>query len=170
MAEKDAQTVTPQGEEVASHISGVVVHEVRNIVTRNGVTTEFYSAPWQLTNFAHAIHATLHSSAISAWHCHKKQHDHVFVLSGALELAMFDPRENSSTRGQVEVIRLSLFRPRVVRIPPGVWHGLQNMQAETSSFINYFDQPYNHADPDEWRLPWDSPEIPYRFRSQGAEK
>jgi hypothetical protein len=29
--------------------------------------------------------------------------------------------------------------------------------------VNYFDLQYDYTDPDDWRLPPDTDEIPYRF-------
>jgi dTDP-4-dehydrorhamnose 3,5-epimerase len=55
------------------------------------------------------------------------------------------------------------MRPTLVVIPPGVWHGLQVLSAEAATFVNFFDRAYDYSDPDDWRLPLDSPEIPYAF-------
>ncbi len=52
---------------------------------------------------------------------------------------------------------------RVV-IPVGVWHGIADMLPHAfSCFVNLFDKPYRHDDPDEWRLPIENDVIPYRF-------
>ena len=43
-------------------------------------------------------------------------------------------------------------------------HGVQTLGAEPACFVNSFDHAYDYDDPDEWRLPFDTEEIPYRFR------
>jgi dTDP-4-dehydrorhamnose 3,5-epimerase len=43
-----------------------------------------------------------------------------------------------------------------VVVPPGVWHGLRNETGAPAAFLNYFDTPYSHEDPDNWRFPHDS--------------
>ncbi|HVR38279.1 MAG TPA: hypothetical protein VMU84_04235 [Thermoanaerobaculia bacterium] len=48
-------------------------------------------------------------------------------------------------------------------IPPRVWHGVQNIAPGVSIVLNLVDQAYRYEDPDHWRVPADSPEIPYRF-------
>jgi dTDP-4-dehydrorhamnose 3,5-epimerase len=53
----------------------------------------------------------------------------------------------------------------LVAVPPCVWHGVQNLSREVSCFVNMFDRPYDYSNPDEWRLPADSPDVPYRFTS-----
>ena len=81
-------------------------------------------------------------------------------------MAMYDGRAASTTFGKVQVVHLSEAVATLVTIPPGVWHGIQNLQPDSpSGMINYFDEPYNPSDPDSWRLPPDSDEIPYSFRT-----
>jgi dTDP-4-dehydrorhamnose 3,5-epimerase len=164
-AEKDHAHVTPEWELRYDLIADVRIKEVRNVITRNGVTTEMYRADWGVGHGAieHLIHVSMRGRAVSAWHCHRIQMDHVFVTHGAFKLALFDGRESSPTCGKVNEFRLSPMRPMLVVIPPGIWHGFQNLMPDTSVFINFFDHAYRYDDPDEWRLPPDTTAIPYRF-------
>lgn len=164
-AEKDPPRITPDWELRHGLIAGVRVKEVRNVVARNGVTTEIYRTDWGVGQGAvdQIIQVSLRGGALSAWHCHRQQTDHIFVTRGAIKLVLFDDRDGSPTRGKVDEFHLDLARPMLVVIPPGIWHGLQNLAAETGTFVNIFDRAYRYDDPDEWRLPPDSPAIPYRF-------
>lgn len=164
-AKKDSPTVGRSHALLRSYPDGVVVHEVRNIVTRNGLTTEVYRSDWGTSETLpqQALFVTLRAGAISAWHMHQRQVDQIFVVAGALKLVLFDPREGSATRGQVFELFLERTRPSLVSLPPGIWHGLTPMGAADASFINFFNNLYAHDDPDEWRLPLDTSEIPYRF-------
>jgi cystathionine beta-lyase len=58
---------------------------------------------------------------------------------------------------------LDRARPMLVTIPPGIWHGVQNLGASDCAFLNFFDRLYEHGNPDEWRLPAANDAIPYRF-------
>ena len=162
---KDMATATPGGQLLRSFMPGVKLHAVKNIVTGNGITTEVFSKPWAFMDaeLQHAIHVTLNPHAVSAWHLHKRQTDHIYAVDGPLEVVIYDDRRDSLTRGRLNVIRLSRYRPEIVQIAPGLWHGIKNLSSEPASFINYFDRPYQHEDPDEWRLPLDTNQIPYRF-------
>jgi dTDP-4-dehydrorhamnose 3,5-epimerase len=162
---KDTQTVEPGGRLRLALPQGAQVHEMPNIVTRNGITTEVYRPDWGLRpeEVRHIIHVRLNAFAITAWHRHTLQTDRIFVTDGSLRFAMYDAREDSPTRGLVSELRLSRMRPTLVTVPPGVWHGLQNMGGGEAGFINYFDHAYRYDDPDEWRLPADTPNIPYTF-------
>jgi dTDP-4-dehydrorhamnose 3,5-epimerase len=146
-------------------IEGVTCREVRSVVTANGVTTELYRNDWGIVDgdFQQALHVALRSGAVSAWHQHHERWDFLFAVGGHIRLVLYDPREDSATHGQVDVLHLAPQRPMLVAVPPYIWHGVQNLSSGGSSFLNFFDRPYDYDDPDEWRLPPDSPEIPYRF-------
>lgn len=170
-----AEPAAAQGAKDAAHIDqnwvverrlieDVKVHEVRNVVTANGVTTELYRPEWNVVpEVRQAIHVALRGGAVSAWHQHRARWDFLFVVGGHLRVVLHDPREESPTRGQVDVFHLSPARPTLLAVPPWVWHGVQNLSTAVSAFVNLFDVPYDYGDPDEWRLPPDTSEIPYRF-------
>ena len=48
-------------------------------------------------------------------------------------------------------------------IPPGIWHGFKNVSGDVAMFINYFDREYRYSDPDEYKLPPNTDEIPFSF-------
>lgn len=164
-AEKDLPRVTPDWELRRDLIAGVRVREVKNLVTRNGVTTEIFRTDWGVGQGVvdQIVQVSLRGGSLSAWHCHRQQTDHVFVTRGAIKLVLFDGREGSPTRGKVNEFNLDPVRPMLVVIPPDVWHGMRNLVADTSTFVIFYDRAYRYDDPDEWRLPPDTPAIPYRF-------
>ena len=45
-------------------------------------------------------------------------------------------------------------------MPPGVWHGLRNESGQPAGYLNVQDQVYVLADPDNWRLSPNEPDIP----------
>ena len=162
---KDKQTVLPDGSIVRDLIDGVKLKPVSNIVTRNGLTTEVYRDEWKLWdgNPRHVIHVSFRAHAISAWHCHQHQTDNIFVTDGSLRLALYDARPGSPTQGKLNVFNLSRANPMIVVVPPMIWHGTKNLENSASGMINFFDRAYVYEDPDEWRLPEDTDQIPYRF-------
>jgi dTDP-4-dehydrorhamnose 3,5-epimerase len=163
-ARKDRHHITADWELVGDRIDGVAVREVKHVVTRNGLTTEVFRKDWGITpEVMHVVHVMLRPGVVSAWHKHEHQTDHVFVVGGMLRVVLYDDRDGSPTNGRVDVFNVSQARPTLLVIPPGVWHGVHNVWHEPSMFVNYFDREYRYEDPDEWRLPQDTDEIPYRF-------
>jgi dTDP-4-dehydrorhamnose 3,5-epimerase len=164
VARRDGQLVDAQWTSTERLIDGLIVHEVKSVVTRNGITTEILRADWGVHggDIVAAIHVSFRAGALSAWHMHREKTDHLLVTSGILKVAIYDDRAGSPTRGLVNELFLAHERPRLIVIPPGLFHGLQALGGP-ATFVNYFDRAYDYEAPDEHRLPPDAPEIPYRF-------
>ena len=165
---KGAVTAKPATEETSLQhdlISGVGVPELKNLITTNGMTTEVFRPEWNLLreNLDHIIHVVLRPNAISAWHMHELRTDLIFVTEGVVRIVLYDDRRDSPTYKKMNVINAARMRPTAVTIPNGVWHGLQNLEQSCSSFLNCSNHAYNYEDPDEWRLPSNTTEIPYKF-------
>jgi len=54
-------------------------------------------------------------------------------------------------------------RPTFLVLPPGVWHGLQNVGSTDALVLNFPTAAYKYDDPDHYRLPFDTTEIPYSW-------
>jgi dTDP-4-dehydrorhamnose 3,5-epimerase len=74
---------------------------------------------------------------------------------------LHDAREGSPTYGRINEFLFGSLRPALVVVPPGVWHGCQSISNERSSLVNLVDRAYRYEDPDQWRLPRNTPKIPY---------
>lgn len=162
-AVKDRQTRTRDWKRVGPLIDGMTIKQTRNIVTGNGLTVEAFRSDWAETgrDIGHVIHVSLDAGAVTAWHCHEKQTDGIFVLSGRVLLVAYDSREDSETKGQTSAVRLDAADPTLVSIPPLVWHGLKALHGKEARFLNIISHPFAYEAPDEWRVAKDSPEIPF---------
>jgi dTDP-4-dehydrorhamnose 3,5-epimerase len=100
---------------------------------------------------------------VSAWHAHQFTTDRLFGSYGLLKIVLFDARSNSPTYRLINEFRIGLIRPSLIVVPPGVWHGIQNIAKESSCLINLVDRAYDYEDPDHWKLPSDTKDIPYSF-------
>ena len=165
---KDGRVSSPDWAIRQPPIDGVRLKESRNLLTRAGATTEQFRVDWGLSAnpLQHVISIRFEPGRISAWHCHQLQTDHLSVVEGDLRVILFDGREASPSFRQVCEVRLGHLRPMTLVVPPGVWHGLQNMASTTTLALNMFDRAYDYDDPDEWRLPYNTDEIPYSFKGE----
>jgi len=95
---------------------------------------------------------------IKAFHVHRRQTDVWFVPPGdKMLLVLVDVRAGSPTEKVVRRLVLGEGAARLVRIPPGVAHGVKNLAASRGRIVYFVD---THFDPapeacDEGRLPWD---------------
>ena len=74
---------------------------------------------------------------------------------------MFDDRDDSPTRGELQEILTGEDAYALVTVPPGLWNGFRGVGTEPSIVANCATVPH---DPDEIvRLDPFSPKIPYRW-------
>lgn len=78
---------------------------------------------------------------------------------GELELAFHDGREDSETAGQDFRLVLSELHRSLLVIPRGVWHAERNLGRTDVRFLNFPTIPYDHFNPDKYRLPLDTDEL-----------
>jgi len=172
-ARKDEQRVTADWSTVQPIIDGVVVREVRHVPRDHGVITEMYRPEWDPTGLpvVHIYQSRLFPGALGAWSCHQKSIDRLFVSSGQLKIVLYDGRAASPTASLINELHVGDSRPAMVVIPPGVWHGVQNLAGADACLLNFPTVGYVYEDPDHFRLPFDSPEIPYDWRiAQGSTR
>ncbi len=171
-ARKDTQLVTSDWQQIRQGIHGVAVREVLHVPRDHGVITEMFRPEWDPTGLpvVHVYQSRLFPGAIGAWSCHAKNVDRLFVNQGHLKIVLYDGREESPSHRRLMELHVGDARPAFLVIPPGIWHGLQNLGASDALMVNLPSSAYNYADPDHYRLPWDSGEIPYRWIPSGAAR
>jgi dTDP-4-dehydrorhamnose 3,5-epimerase len=96
--------------------------------------------------------------AIKAYHLHVRQTDVWYVPPGdRMLVVLLDVRQGSRTEGARMRFVLGDGASRLLRIPPGVAHGVRNVGAQPGRVV-YFTDAHFSAEPsscDEGRLPWD---------------
>lgn len=165
-AVRDTQTVSARWEPLGQTlIHGVRVHEVRHVPKGSGRLTELYRRDW-LTDDAgvdQVFQVELLAGRITAWHAHAQTLDRIFVSEGSVRIVLYDARQGSPTFGTINQFLFGEHRPALVVIPPRVWHGVQNIGGRTARVVNMVDRAYDYASPDHWRIPADSPHVPFTF-------
>jgi dTDP-4-dehydrorhamnose 3,5-epimerase len=103
-------------------------------------------------------YSVMESGAIKAFHLHTRQTDVWYVPpSDRLLMVLVDVRHGSPTESLRMRFMLGNGVSRLVRIPPGVAHGVRNLGTAPGQIIYFVDVPFS-PDPglcDEGRLPWD---------------
>jgi dTDP-4-dehydrorhamnose 3,5-epimerase len=100
---------------------------------------------------------------VKGWGLHKEQEDRYFLISGEMQVVLFDVRPESSTYGKVMKLTLTEHDRALVNIPPYVWHADFNIGDKDAVAVNLPTKAYDHANPDKYRLPIDTPLIPHKF-------
>jgi dTDP-4-dehydrorhamnose 3,5-epimerase len=162
---RDAQTVTADGERIAPLPEGMVVRDLVTHVDGRGSVCELYDLRWGVNAdpvvFSYLF--TIRPGAAKGWGIHREHEDRYAFLSGELELAFFDAREDSATAGQESRLVLTAYDRKLLVIPRGVWHAERNVGQVDVQVVNFPTIPYDHANPDKYRLPLDTEELPVRL-------
>lgn len=91
-----------------------------------------------------------HPGVIKAWHRHRLQTDFWVGLLGHLKVGV--ARDQDDRRWAMVI---GEKRPGVLVIPPTLWHGAATVGPEPAGLLYYVTHPYNAANPDEERRPFD---------------
>ena len=139
--------------------------EVRDLVTHSderGTVCELYDERWSFSEdpvvFAYLF--TIRPGMAKGWGVHHEHEDRYAFLNGELELVLYDGREDSTTSGLESRFVLSCHHRRLLSIPRGVWHAERNIGSVDVQVVNFPTIPYDHANPDKYRLPLGTDELP----------
>lgn len=145
-------------------IEGVKVKNLRVIPDERGRVMEILRSDDELfIKFGQVYLSTTYPGVVKGWHMHKKQWDNVACIHGMIKLVIYDDREDSPTKGEINEFFIGVHNPKLVQIPPGLYHGWKCISQEEALVINIPTELYNYKEPDEYRLPPDTPEIPYNW-------
>jgi dTDP-4-dehydrorhamnose 3,5-epimerase len=150
-------------------IEGVRYRLARPVSHHHGHLTEAFRADWGLTEDP-IVQVTLtltFPGRIRAWGLHRFTTDRLFAASGSLLIVCYDGRRGSPTFGHINEFMFGGRNPGLVVIPPGVYHGWQNIGDDEATIVSMPSRLYHYEAPDRWELMWDSPEaqatIPYKW-------
>ena len=148
----------------APTIEGVQIIELKRFSDDGGSMTELARLtdghPQAFDGFSirQINYSELSPGAIKAFHLHTRQTDVWFVPPGdRMLVVLVDVRQGGKTEGVRMRLMLGDGASRLLRIPPGVAHGLRNL-GEARGRVIYFTDLHFSPEPatcDEGRLPWD---------------
>jgi dTDP-4-dehydrorhamnose 3,5-epimerase len=130
----------------AGLIDGVALRRAKVLSDERGRLGEIMRADDPcFEKFGQVYFITTYPGVVKAWHYHKKQTDHFYVIKGLVKIALCDQREGSPTCGVVN----ELF-----------WMCVSETEAY---IINVVSDVYDYAEPDEFRADPHDNDIPYNW-------
>ena len=148
-------------------IDGVAVRLSRPVSHQHGHLAEVFRTDWGLTEepIVQVNLTATFPGRVRAWGIHATTVDRLFAATGSLNIVCYDGRPESPTFGCLNEFLLGGRNQGLVVIPPGVWHGWQNVGADEATIVSMPSNLYAHDAPDRWELPHDSDEaratLPY---------
>jgi dTDP-4-dehydrorhamnose 3,5-epimerase len=146
-------------------IEGVVTKQLKQIADERGWLIEIMRSDWeQFQKFGQVYITAAYPQVVKAWHMHKKQTDNMACIKGMMKLVLYDGREKSKTKNEINEFIIGERNLLTVKIPPEVWHGFKTVTEEYALILNVPTELYNYKKPDEHRLPPDTGKIPYDWK------
>jgi len=146
-------------------IDGVIVKQLRLIADERGWLLEILRSDWeQFQKFGQTYITAAYPHVVKAWHMHKKQTDNMACVKGMVKLVLFDGRDESKTKNEINEFVIGEKNPLLVKVPQRVWHGFKAISEEYALIVNVPTELYNYKEPDEYRLPPNTDKIPYDWK------
>jgi dTDP-4-dehydrorhamnose 3,5-epimerase len=142
-------------------IEGVAIHPLRRIPDERGTIYHMLKrTDAHFIEFGEVYFSSVYQGVVKGWHLHQKMTLNYACIVGRIKLVLYDDRDGSGTRGELQEIFLGPDSYALVIVPPQIWNGFKGMAGE-SIVANCATIPH---DPGELiRLDPSSPQIPYNW-------
>ena len=153
---------------VRQKIEGVKIKKLKLIPDERGFLMEMLRDDDPLFKKFGQVYITgVKKGAAKAWHYHKEQTDNFVCVEGKALVPLVDFRKDSPTYKVVQEFILEAppgaKEPILLQIPPYVLHGFTAYRCKLTKIVSIPNCHYVYSDPDEFRYPWDSSEVPYNW-------
>ncbi len=146
-------------------IDGVVLTPLRQIFDERGKVMHMLREDSPVfSRFGEIYFSCTHPGAVKAWHLHKDMTLNYAVIYGEIKFVLYDDREGSPTRGEVQEFFISPENYQLVTVPPLIWNGFKGVGSKMAIVANCATMPHSPAEIE--RRPATDPSIPYDWSLQ----
>jgi len=146
-------------------IEGVKIKKLKVIPDERGRLMEILRSDDEFfEKFGQVYMTTVKEGVVKAWHYHRVQRDNFCCVKGKVRIGLYDARGDSTTSGKTMDITTGPEDPKLVSIPPNVYHGFKGAADGESIVINTPTEPYNRENPDEYRIDAFKNDIPFDWK------
>lgn len=163
VAKRDRPTVDSEGRELGAGIEGVVLVRLAPLTDHRGSLIPFLDTrdPFWIEPVVYAYGIMIRPGRIKGWGMHEKQTDRYFIGGCQIRVVLYDGRPDRESHGRIAQFFFTDASPGLLAIPPGVWHADQNWGDNDAHIVNFPTNPYDHAEPDKYRIDPHSDVIPF---------
>jgi len=124
-------------------IDGVVVKPLAQIPDERGTIIKMQeSTDPEFKGFGEVYFSTVYPGVVKGWHLHEANVLNYSVVRGAIKLVLFDDREGSATRGELQELFLGDKNRVLVQIPPMVWNGFKGIGTDEAIVCDLTSLPH----------------------------
>jgi dTDP-4-dehydrorhamnose 3,5-epimerase len=142
-------------------IHGVSIRPLRQIPDERGKVMDMLRRddPW-FEKFGEIYFSVVCPGVIKGWHLHKIMTLNYAAIQGAIKLVLYDDREESPTKGELQEIFTGEESYSLITIPALVWNGFKGIGAVPAIVANCATEPHDPAeivrlDPFSKKIPYD---------------
>lgn len=141
-------------------IDGVTITPLRQIPDERGKVMHMLrsDAP-HFVSFGEIYFSIVYPGVVKGWHLQKVMTLNYAVPHGNIKFVLYDDREDSPTKGEVQQIYLGPDNYNLVTVPPFIWSGFKGVGTEAALVANCASTPHDPSTGE--RKPVDDPSIPY---------
>jgi len=142
-------------------IEGVVITQLKQIPDERGKIMHMLTVKDKhFESFGEIYFSCIYPGAIKGWHIHKKMILNYAVPHGKIKFVLYDDREGSKTRGELQEIFMGPDNYCLVTVPPMVWNGFKGIGTEMAivancSSISHDPDEIMRMDPFDKKIPYD---------------
>jgi dTDP-4-dehydrorhamnose 3,5-epimerase len=142
-------------------IDGVHVIPLRRIPDERGTVYHMLRCTDpHFRQFGEIYFSTVYRHVVKGWHLHREMTLNYACVFGRIKLVIYDDREGSPSRGQIQEVFLGPDNYALAVIPPGLWNGFKGMSEPWSIVANCCTHPHDPArsqrlDPFDNSIPYD---------------
>jgi len=142
-------------------ISGVLVKLLSQIPDERGKIMHMLRADEpDFEKFGEIYFSVVYPGVIKGWHLHKEMTLNYAVVSGMIKLVLYDDREDSPTKGELQEIFMGEDNYLRVKIPPRVWNSFKGIGTKPAIVANCATLPHDsdeilRLDPFNNHIPYD---------------
>lgn len=145
-------------------INGVEINPLRQIADERGkIMHMLRSDAKHFEKFGEIYFSVVNPGVVKGWHLHKEMVLNYAVISGMIKLVLFDDRENSPTKNEVQEIFMGQDNYCLVKVPAKVWNGFKGIGVTPAIVANCATlahdpqeivrmDPFNNEIPYKWDL------------------
>lgn len=131
---------------INQEIEGLIVTPLLRIPDERGTVMHMLKATdTHFIRFGEIYFTTIYKDVVKGWHKHEHMILNYACPHGRIKLVLYDPRENSPTKGNIREIFLGPDFYALVTIPTGIWNGFKGMSAEPAIVANCATEPHTMA-------------------------
>lgn len=141
-------------------IEGLVIQVLQQIIDDRGKVMHMLRNDSPLfTKFGEIYFSVVNPGVVKAWKRHLKMTQNLVVPIGRIKLVLYDSRQNSTSYRNIKVLQIGEDNYCLVKIPPLLWYGFQNISPYPSLIVNCADIPHDPAEVEQ--LDYVDKRIPY---------